>query len=203
MAYPLASGAIIEATAQGRQAGQATLTVRHYRLGPGSTTTDGQAAITAFLDEWVTAIRDPLLAATGSDWTLESVVGQAIYPQRYRRITRPVVGGVGSLDPGQAPGIAAVIQLYTQAAGTSGSGLVHLPGIPSGAYEDGLMAGFYRLLMDEIGEAMADSITTTGGLSWEPIIYRRSAPTQSQRITGATTMPQLRTMRRRVVGRGI
>jgi len=208
MSYEVDSGAILEITIRGTLAGQTTLTLFHYRLTV-LTAQDGLAAIDATNAAFNTALPSSMLGAytdcQSNQQSIDQIVYQWIYPTRYARVIKTPAILTGAIDAAALPpGSAAAFTKRTDFAGPHSHGTLHLPGAPLQFANEGVWdpaeaaTAFLGLIA-----LMNDVLPSSGAGDMTPIIFTRIIPANSQVITSASYMPEIRTMKRRVVGRGI
>lgn len=207
MAYPILTGSIVEVILFQRMQGQQVMNVLHYQVTSASPIPDGKAALDA-LNTNLNSANIQGLFHTLADFQVDTVVYESlqlqwISPSRFRAIHYPPSQGFGNLGEAPAPiATSVVIQTIADEATRHGRGGVHLAGMPasfnnaselSAAGVTALAAFLDALIMER----------TVGALTYTPVIYNRANPAASLPITNGFQRTTLRTMRRRVLGRGI
>lgn len=207
MSYPIAGGSVLEVTIETQVASQTCLTLLHYRLGTIGVP-DGLAAIDAFdavfngdgFDSVVNRYADCL----AQNVTIVALRYQWIYPLRYTRVTKSpgTTSGAVSSDA-SPPATAAALTKRAQLAGRKNRGTVHMPGVPLSFLNGGIVTGPGLAAYNSLCIVLSNPISVSGGAPTTPIILNRTTPTTSQDVVSCSPESTLRTMRRRVVGRGI
>jgi len=200
-------GDIINITMVGRCNGQTTMTSLHYRLtSVGSLTvhsTWAQAVISklntatvGLAQYYMNACSEQLIAA---EWWV-----QKIYPTRMVKVS-------GVSDPSEGviaefalpPATSVSLTKRGLVAGRHSIGGVRMPAVPLTWNESGYVSATGLLLYESLCsqlQAPLDGVTI-GNL--QPVIFNRVSPNISVDVMGMSTEDTLRTMKRRVVGRGI
>lgn len=206
MAVPMTVNDIISLTAIGRLDDQVVMNVFHYRL-------TSLGSLTAF-PTWAVALNDKLndaaeLSAFYTNCLSEDVTDlrwfiQKIYPTR-------LVKHVGDMDPdigaiaesALPPGTQASLTKRALVAGKHAIGGIRMPGVPVTASEGGYISSAYKVLLTNLRDSLQAPITSVTIGTITPIIFNRSNPAGSLDIDSITPEDTMRTIRRRVVGRGI
>lgn len=207
MAYPILNGSIVAVTFEQSLYNQAVLNTLHYRLETPTPLTDGNAALTSLFakidgntDAFLTHC---LLKAQSNDLKLNFVSLQWISPDRFRRRTFiPAVTAGLLAEPASPPSSAIFLETQSELAGRHGHGGIHIAGLPLSETEDGrwtaAIAGTLSALQTRVTEAITDGTSV-----YSPIIFNRTTPAASPIVEDSLLWGEVRTMRRRVVGRGI
>jgi hypothetical protein len=209
LAYNVSAGDIIEVTIRGSINLQTTLSILHYRLAT-ITPQDGPTLAGLFNGEINSALPSCLLSAyadcCSEDMIILEVGLQWIYPIRYARLNYTAVIGTGVVpSPCLPPAVATALTKRSDLAGRSKQGTLHMPGVPTSFVGSGLLNAPAIAAYNSLGTLLNDTVTPTGsgGSDFIPIIFHRSSPAGSVDITNVVVQDTSRTMRRRVVGRGI
>lgn len=207
VAIPMTANDIISLTAVGRLYSQTTMTVLHYRL----TSVGSLPLFNGWASSLLTYLNTPTIGLTAfytrclsEDWTAGQWWIQKIHSTRLVKIAgnmSPTVGGVG--EAALPPGVAASITKRAAVAGRNAVGGIRLPAIPVTSNEAGYMSTAQELLMADLCLQLQAPLTTVSIGTLTPIIYNRTNPTSSLEVVNCTVETTLRTMKRRVVGRGI
>lgn len=203
MPYTIPSGAILEASIQGRSAGQLTLSVFHYVLDTPGGVADGAAEIDAFNLEWNTSLDFVGVYADccSTEFAIENIVYQWIYPNRYRRVIKTPAETAGTVSqPSFPPNVSGAITKQADVATRHGIGTLHMPGVPNGSNDDGYVTISQKARYGALGTFLSAPYRTS---TLFPVLYRRLAPNASAVVTAATVRDTMRVVRRRTVGVGI
>lgn len=209
MAYNVSAGDILEATIVGSSAGQTTLSVLHYRLAV-ITPQDGVTLANLINADLNSALPSCLIAAyadcCADNFSINSLILQWIYPVRYARLVYSAVITDGTVANGSfPPAVASALTKRSDMAGRSKQGTLHMPGVPNDFVINGLLTAGAISFYNQLGAIVRDVVNVPGGGGSDlfPIIYHRQSPAASADITSVSVQSTSRTMRRRVVGRGI
>lgn len=211
MAYVINPNAILQVNViykLGTQLDKA-MTTHHYKL-TGASVPDGAAEAFAAAQNFKVAASLPVQKwkATASPQTsVVDVSAQWIYPIRYRAQyagLAPVVGTFGTgIGP---PGTQVSVQRRGEEANRHALGGIRFPATALETAEDG--NGLISALAAPGWAAVRDACKVTWstalnpGATYVPIIFNRLSPASSVLVTDTILFTELRTMRRRVVGRG-
>lgn len=204
---PAQTGMIVLTTAQGRLSGQTILnTFTHaVEVLTGAPTVD--QLYQAVYDDWWDAgasVRTTYLAALSSDYTLDFLNVQVIYPVRYKRRQFIDANTGGLIEAAEQAATSQTIYRSGDLGSRRDQSSLHLPGVNQVYYADGVyeVAQVARLNALAVKCKTAYSIGT-GTLRITPVIFHRGPQPSYSIITDAIAKTEVRTMRRRVVGRGI
>lgn len=207
MAYPISPNSIAEITLVQRLDGQTMLSILHYRYFGTADILDGAVALTTLVDDLND--NDPgrfvyeMAQAQVNTVTYTQIVAQWILPSRWARALYVPFRATGTRAVDAiSSSSAAVITKRTDFPAPHGVGSLHLGGL---AYTDAFQSQWTlatRALTDNVGLAMKRPVTLAGG-ELRPVVLNRTLPATSQEILSAITEPTVRTMRSRVVGRGV
>lgn len=209
MAYGIPEQAIIEATFVGEIDGQTTMSLFHFRVTEG-TSADGATWLLSFIAQLkaTSGLRDLYLDCCSQNFTLRTITAQMIWAPNPNVSRRPRVVDVqvdqnGTVEEDSEPSLVSVaITKRTDLAGRKGIGTLHMPAVPITFLQNSVITTTaltaYQHVADELNEAIE-----VAPISAIPIIMHKGSPSESPVITGATVESTARTMRRRVVGRGI
>lgn len=210
MPYTITSGSVIEVTFNSTVGGQVCLSLFHYRVNAGASITDGGAYLTQFLADINAGTNDlktAYLDAASSDLVLQLLTAQAITPTRFTRSEAgPGVNNQGIIvSPALPPATSgAITKRSASQVGRHARGTLHMPGVPTSFNAGGVLTQLGRAGYDALGAALATVITVTGNAATlTPVIFNRTSPEDSIPVDQGISQTNLRTMKRRVVGRGI
>lgn len=203
-------GSIWEVTLRTTASNQKCLNVLHYVVET-ETSTGGIAAESLQLANAIDAagaIGPDFRDCLGSNVIHDEVVAQCIKDTLGTRYARQVLD-VG--DPGAFPAvsdtanIAATITKRTSFSGRWAVGSFHVPGVPIGTYAAGKFTDApYIAAVNVLAAELLQSVTTAGGGVYQPVIYHPDGLHDGYtRLQDAERQEEVRTMRRRTVGRGI
>jgi len=203
----LVANDIIAVTYKGAYDAQQIRSILHYRcLTPGTSSTP-ESDLLAVAQDFASSVINPLtskmLDCQVSTMFWEGVSAQRVYPQRTIAMTHAtnfsgIVGGDGL--PANS---AIVLTKRTTTAGRMGTGSLHVPAVPSMwivKSENSNMAP-YQALADQM---LPQYTVTAIGLTIDPGLFNPTRPPSFfSKLFDVFPNKQVRTMRRRTVGRGI
>lgn len=211
MAYTIAAGSILQLTCRYRLTStpDEALTTHHYQL-VNLNIPDGAAEAVAAAQEFMTVASrwGQLWRAVSSNLVeLHDVWAQWIYPIRYQKQDANLPSLSGTINsPPAPPGTSVALERRGDKANKHNVGGVRVPGAPMDIAGDGSgqILGGYVAAWNALASTLNDSWSTAlnPGSSYIPVIYNRAAPTTSAPVTNVILHQTVRTMRRRVVGRG-
>jgi len=205
---PLAINDIIQVTVEGRKDGQTLLNVFHYRCTVAPSTGTPADNIGAFLtQDWaVDAGRLEILwtPVMPDDYNLRLVRGQRVAPTRSAYVEQLLIdnGDIAAFQMDTA-NLAWVFVKQTELAGRRGRGTTHMLLPASDWILNGELSTEGATARQDLIEAIDDTVVVVSGGTYEPVIYHPAFSPNFSRITHCTIKQEIRTMRRRTVGRGI
>lgn len=209
MAYNavLPNNAIILSTAQGRLAGQTILnTWTHVAQVLSGQPTVGQTYDAMLADWWDAgaSVKTTYLACLPSDYTLDYYNVQVIYPTRYKRKQTFDAGVGGLVAPAKESATAQVIYRSGDLGSRKDQSSLHLPGVGDSLIADGVLDAGQITRLNALAVKCKTAYTILGGsITVSPAIFHRGPQPTFSLITDAIAKTEVRTMRRRVVGRGV
>lgn len=209
MASPnLPDNSILEVVVGAKLNGQTIQFVTHYKYEENG---GGTLTVSAASTDLDVVINDTLrliqiyCACLSSDAVPDNTYTiQAIYPTRFAKIS--FTNSHGALAPAGAlpPGNAIAVTKRSTGATRHSHGTTHVGAVPAAWITAGVLNGGEGSTYSDLGDQIAFPVDLgLGPQSATPVILRRGSPGLSEVITSTVTQPQARTMRRRVVGRGI
>lgn len=209
MAWPnITDGAVIQIVIPADHDFQAVFLMLHYIYRANGGGADPISDVAAAMDTQFQSAADMLdvySAALSVDVGIRPQYWfQVIYPTRYARISLP--NGHGSSGPAGSlpPANAICITKRSTGATRHSHGTSHIGGVPAGYVTDGVLNGTEGSVYTDLAARIAAPFTLgLGPQSVDPVILNRASPGLSEVINGTAVQTTARTMRRRVVGRGI
>jgi hypothetical protein len=193
----------------GRSNEQRILNTIHYRMSPAWDSPTIDTYYNSFESHITTGgavdVQQALLDCLCEQYSLTGVRLQVIYPTRYRgkTITKLVGGTRAGFD--KAQNVTAVITKTVELAGRSKVGGLHLGGLSSTDYDNGLINAPLKALMATLGAALLSPVNQDfgGGIN-TPVLYHPdpNANPKYDILTGVILQDTLRTQRTRNVGKG-
>lgn len=210
MAYGVTLPGIVEIVFVGKYAEQTTMSMFHYVVPAGTAISDGRAYL-GLLNTQVQTVGglfDKYTSVLPTAWTGLYLQFQWIYPTRYARyIDSSVLGAGGQAEGDGLPSsaAAALTKRSDDVAGRHGHGTLHMPAVPQG-YCDVTLSNLVTAgvtAYQTLGTQMCVDLTPPSAPAARPAIYSRGSPGLSGLVETCIPERTIRTMRRRVVGRGI
>jgi hypothetical protein len=208
-------GDVIQARLTGKLFGQTMINVLHYQITTVTTSADYQDTLTELVTLWpISAFQTAFLSNCPSDYTLQTVQFQRVAATRevFRSLSVNTVGTGAAADPaGFANGTitkqTGAVSHHARGSTTriGGTGVFHIPGLPSGAAANGLLTGGYMTSMAALATQMLVPLSGMGTGVYTPCIWHRKKTPQpsSDVLISAYVQPTVRSLKRRVVGHGI
>lgn len=203
-------GSIFELSLRSTVCDQRCINVLHYVVATETSETSivAESLQLATAADAVGALGPAFRACLAQNCTHDEVVAQCIKDTLGTRYARQVLD-VG--DPGDAvedattANVSAVITKRTSFSGRWAVGGFHMPGIGAGFYTGGLVTDVgFKAALNALASEMLQPITTVLGGEYLPVIYHPDGLHGGYTPLLETELQdELRTMRRRTVGRGI
>lgn len=201
---------VIQITYRGLIAAQRILIVLHARcVGTGGVPTDElfvSADIANKLADPTDARLIDLLACVGPEYSISEVRVQKVKP--YRTVYMASAGGgIGTYaGSSKTPNVAASIEKQSTHVGRSGVGRIQLAGIPTAAYNGGILDPVYKAgVLNNFAMRMSGSFS--GGPLYPGYTFSwclpAGGPDHTYDVYSTIIQDQVRTMHRRTVGLGI
>jgi len=205
---PIAVNAIIQVTALQQRDNQQILNVFHYRCTTAPSTGTEAANTLALIDHlWQVpaGTLGPLWQAVNADDTfLNRVRGQQIAPTRLAYVESLIVtSGNIAVNPVETANLSWVFVKQSEFAGRRGKGTTHMLLPTTDWMSGGNLFPTGQADRDAFMGAIDDQVTVAAGGVYEPVIFHPNFSPNFHRITHCTQKPEIRTMSRRTVGRGI
>lgn len=145
-----------------------------------------------------------MVVCQGGDVTWTKATVQRIYPVRTTYVSE-VINITGSAEGTcDTANVAAVLTKQSLYVGKRGRGSVHIAGLVTADYAEGLIETTLAEPMAEFGTVLIGEKTTTpaSNCKWK-YCTSGGAIASSTTLSGFVVQPEVRIMRRRTVGRGI
>lgn len=213
------AGSVIEVQMHYRVNGQQCMNVLHYEPGivlPGTVWDSEKAVVDQITADIVTDNTWPWhwLRLLASNVTVNRVQCQQIYPNRYRAYYEDltVLGGNPAPELCTTPNIQASVEKFGIMGTRHDIGAIHIAGLPSSAYTNGLLTVAYQGLLENFAQEWKEPYAVAAGSIIPVIIKKKKVVVEGKpkwEIDGATQLfgvdikDEVRTMRRRTVGLGI
>lgn len=213
MAYSINQNDIVEITFGGTIFLQKTMTVLHYRVVTAPAVNEAWDQLNSLCVDLKTALLyTNYLNLLSSNWHATEIRAQVVAPNR-----RPVVVVSAAFDglntfgslTANASGVITkrtdVITHRTAPTKAGGVGSIHVPALPPDWMDDGMLTtGCQIAFATWVPNLLATRSIGTGGLM-APCLWHRQAgsPRLSDDVVAMQVQDEVRTMRRRTVGRGI
>lgn len=203
---PLAVGSIVLVTYKGTYAAQRYMLTHTYRVSnstsTGNTTDDTGLIALYFSNTGANDFATRYRLCLATNYTINEIVAQPIYPQRLVRQSISVVySGTGGTDA-DTGNICGVVTLRTQFAGRSQVANKHVGPIPKTGFTSGQVSGTLPTsLFNFLNSLRAiQNVPADGANSIEltPVIWHKGI-TQHDVITTGVVSDRVGTMRRRTL----
>lgn len=206
----VAVGDVFLVTLEGICNDQVIMLTQTYEVATLAGATD-EALVSADLAERVSAagadiLESDYLNCLGTNYTLDFIHAQKIYPVRFRRRTEvrgvPGTGGAAATTSN----LAMVISLHGEEAGRDQIANKHVGPIPTDVlfYDEGVLEAAGKSAQLALANQLILDVGAAGWYTMKPCIYHRATVIpKSDYITGHVLPEQVRVMRRRTVRLGI
>jgi len=205
---PLSVNDIIQVTVVGEKDGQAILNVFHYQCTTAPSTGSPAENIDALLAHlWAvdTGVIEVLWTAVmPQDYALLSVRGQKVNTPRGAYVEQLLIDN-GDLDTDilDSANLTWVFIKQSETPGRRGRGPTHMLVPQTTWLNNGRLSSEGATARSQLVAEIDDVQTVAAGGVYAPVIYHPDFSPNFTRITHCTIKPEIRTMRRRTVGRGI
>lgn len=207
MADTIAVGDIIEVIYVGNLYSQVILNTFHYEVESLGTATDYvpfSTALAAELNTGVGGLIEKFADCLATDYNFTQIRIQRIYNGRLAALGFNSDFPTGNVaEAALPPGTSVSIHRSGINAGRHNVGGIRMAAIPPSFVDEGEVSSTGRLAYEALASSFPNVITTVAIGTIVPIILNRTTPTSSPTIFSASVKNTIRTMSRRVVGRGI
>jgi hypothetical protein len=198
-------GDIYQVSIRYTMAAQRLVTVLHFVVSSdlGAPTVEKEQALADSVADTTNPANfmSQLLAILPEDCIVDAVRAQTVYPERLAYRTAPV-GLPGTDTASNAPPIDVCITKRTDHAGRDQVGTIHMPGVPAGRFEDGLLDPDYKVDVLDCWDTLMDLIHLADTNLELVIAHNPIGAGLFDLVTEMQVQPEVRVMQRRVVGRG-
>lgn len=200
--------------------GQATETAFHFMTNNPTSETSYKVELQRTMDTFMTAILPKFQAFCNQEWSAKTLIGVTLIPKLEAFIEMRISGGSGFQTDNSLPSFCAgVLSLRSGFGGRSAIGRIYVPGISENLSSTSRLEGSYLSLLANIGAALVNTYGPSG--SWPYTRYgvfsrkigvtRTLSPNPTltysaagfKVVTGTVARPEIATMRRRKLARGI
>lgn len=207
MADTMAVNDVIEITVKGELYGQTILNLFHFKLIEVGAATDYVPfcnAVNAAFNIAPTGYIVPMADCMTTDYNFTQIRIQRIYNGRLAAIGFAPDTTTGSIaEAALPPGTSVSIQRTGLQANRQNIGGIRMAGVPPTYVDGGVLSSAGRLAYENFAERFPNNITSVDIGTLAPIILHRAMVPNSPLIFSTTVPNTVRTMSRRVVGRGI
>lgn len=201
--------------------GQATETAFHFLTNSsGNVNNSYQTELTDLLAHFITNIVPKVQTFACQEWAGKTVTAITLIPKAEVFLETRLANGTGVQSDNSLPSFCAgVLSLRTGKGGRSRIGRLFLPGVAEGLSSASRLEGNYLSLLAAIGSALTASYGASGSYPYVRYgvfsrklgVTRTLLPTPSltynevgfQMVTNTVARPEIATMRRRKLARGI
>lgn len=207
-AVPLPNNSIVNVQMFGSLNAQTIITLFQYQnINPSDPNDEYTVPLNKLYTELTAAgkLFDAYLDVMPSNYTLDFIRMQPVYPQRIRFIDSVRNDPGANAAAASTSNLAASIERFGVVGGRRAVGRIQLP-IPDGKYTGGNITngGYIGIMVDLITQMVAKPVTNTPSITWNPVIHNLANPQPlTVDVTGGILKESVRTMHRRTVGLGI
>jgi len=205
---PLAVSDVVQVTIGGLQDQQTILNILHFQVttapSTGTPAENMNALLTHLWDDPAGIYFAPWLAIMPDSYTLQTVRAQRVAPTRSAYVEQLVVtAGTAANIAAETPNLTWGLVKQSELAGRRGKGTMHILMASHEHYTNGFLNNNGAAERSAWANLIDDQVTVAAGGVYIPVIYHPGFSPNFSRITHATIKQEVRTMRRRTVGRGI
>jgi len=205
---PLAVNDVIQVTVIGEKDGQAVLNVFHYQCTVAPSTGTPADNMTSLVNQlWAVdagELETLWMDVMPADYVLLAARGQRVAPTRSAYVEVALIdNGEIAADTMDTANLAWVFVKQSELAGRRGKGTTHMLLPASTWIENGRIGTEGAAARASLLGQIPNQTSPAGGGVFVPIIYHPNFSPNFSRITHCTQKSEVRTMRRRTVGRGI
>lgn len=187
--------------------GQKTISTLHYRVITAPTPTDVLVIsdqLAGFVGNAPGGICEELEAIVSPNLSIDFVRAQRVYPTRQPYVDYGVYAFGTLTGDALPPGATLQIAKRTVIAAPGRTGHMAVSGVPIDKTVNGIFTSAFLTLCEPLEDALETSITLiSSGYVLRAVVLHQSDPLLSEGILQCEAQQSVRTMRRRVVGRGI
>lgn len=202
MAYPVASGGVLELTFEGQLHGQQVMNVYHWYMQKVGGIDDGFAAATAFL-AWIqgaSTIWDTYLQCCSDEYGNIQAYAQWITPLRYRYVVGAAAPATGALAAASMPvNVQGSITMFGDEANRHNIGRKAIPGIPVDNVDSSIVDALQLTRYQEHMDQLLQDFVGPEGEDYSLVIFNRAEPELSPYVVDGFPQPTVRVERRRTV----
>lgn len=206
---PLLINDVVQISYRGLSYSQRIINVTTWKVTASASNDTDQADLTSILavfrDAGAAGFLDRYLDCLGAEYQLSSVRAQRIWPLRTSYVQSLGTGEVGKqATQSENPTLTAAISRITGAAGRDQISTSHIGPGPAAEMIDGLWSPAYRATVEQWAIKFLTNVNTAAPvISLEPVVFHsRAVNPSAQKLTAIHQFNTVRTMSRRVVGRG-
>jgi hypothetical protein len=202
--FPYKDGDILQFNIVGDLHEQTTITTFHYQVSAFDNTAiyDLGGALPVFSDEvWAGLAGGGMADCCSHELSGVLVVGQNIYPTRYRAFPYQPAATSGTVATAcNSTGVSVVVKRVGREAKKSNQGRVYIPGIPDASCLAGELAPAARAPFGTFSTELLTVLEVQPPPDYvhlQPVLFNASDPTHPVAIVGSTVTTTLRYQRRR------
>lgn len=208
------TGDVVELTCFGKQDSQAILNVFHYKYR-SLDVVDTDAAYTDLMQELIADFRNQVWAPAVAPWRGGVAVQYRMERIRAQKVSYGarhyfVEEAVNQDGTGGGTALPSATQLTVTLRGTQvGKGLTggkRFSGLTTGDFTAGVWNNVIQAQWNVIAQNLVKPLVISfipPGFKFDPVIWSITRPLGNNQVRAAIVQPEVRTMKRRVVGRGI
>jgi hypothetical protein len=200
--------------------GQATETTFHFQTSSFSSETSYTVELDRTMDTFISTVLPKIQAFANQEWAAKTVIGVSLIPKQALFIEKRLANGAGFQGDNSLPSFCAgLLSLRTGVGGRSSIGRLYLPGVAELLSSASRLEGAYLSLLSNVGATLVSTFgpsgswpyTRWGVFSRKLGVTRTLLPTPTltyshagfKIVTNTVARPEIATMRRRKLARGI
>lgn len=200
--------------------GQLTQTAFHFITSENSGYTSYRLELQDLQARFIQDILPKVQAFCSQEWAAKTVVGVTLVPKSESLIETRIPNGTGFQPDDSLPSFnAGLLSFRTGFGGRSRIGRIYLPGVAEGLSKQSRLEGSYLTLLAAVGTALTGTFGNNGAYPWNRfgVFSRKLGATRVLSpfpsltynsggftiVTNTVARPEIATMRRRKLARGV
>lgn len=200
--------------------GQATQTAFHFSDSDNHPNSTYQVALNHLMNDFLDIVKPKIQIFCSQQWAMKTLIGVTLIPKAEVFIETRIANGTGAQTDDSLPSFCAgLLSLRTGRGGRRRIGRLYLPGVAEGLSSNSRLEGSYLTALSDIGAALSSRYGVNGTYPYCRYgVFSRALgvtrvllpkPSLNYSLAGFTVInstvarPEIATMRRRKLARGI
>lgn len=217
---PLTPRGLYRISLIGELHGQATQTAFHFTTSESSAQSSYQTELNETMDNFISTIMPLWQVFCSQEWVAKTLVGITLIPKQAVFIEKRFSSGTGGQPNNSLPSFCAgLLSLRTGVGGRNRIGRLYVPGVAEDSSSASRLEGVYLGLLSNLGNKLVSQYGANGAYPWVHYgvfsrklgVTRVTGPPPTlnyniagfQRISNIIARPEIATVRRRKLARGV